>query len=314
MSTLPPEVERAVRGKFALLVDGDSYRPMSTVHNAQDSGGIFASWVNNGGAGAELIEVLDGLVVDLCDLVRAHLATNSSARLLDIGTGCGDVLRAVHRDFGIPMNRLHGVSAFDHRSDTTSDVAIPTESYTIGNFEEDCMQISGKFRVIWSKCTYYHFVCWNHALCRAYDLLEEGGVCVLANIPVFGSGIDHDGLSTIERVLERRGYKARFLRTPSTPGHATFVAHKRSNAPRVLDLPVALTGCVSQYRSNGRMYYRYALLRLAPGQDALLNSPKRDGEPLTPRSSRSATRPRDVVALLGLTRPTWRRYGKCTLL
>ena len=97
------------------------------------------------------------------------------------GTGTGQLLEHLHSSLDLPLSRLLGLSAVDHREGKT----LPDSSYRITNIDLLAGSLGeAKFDLILSFSTFYHLVDPLGALPAVYSLLAPGGLALLSHVPL----------------------------------------------------------------------------------------------------------------------------------
>jgi SAM-dependent methyltransferase len=217
----PAEVEAAVAAKYQSVQELTGPRP----------------WVH---MGQERHEVVLGLRGRLdTDSLAARFLGGPGARLLDLGTGTGELLEHLHSALRLPYSRLVGVSAVDHRPPGS---VLPDSSYRILNI--DMLGSEGgleerTFSLVLSFATFYHLVDPVGALPAVHRLLAPGGLALLSHVPLEGALGSGSCYKDWNRSMADTGQPVVFLPQLESPGN--YLVVMRGGAAE-LELPCRYTG------------------------------------------------------------------------
>lgn len=122
------------------------------------------------------------------EMVKDFLTKKECLDVLDLGTGSGEFLEVLKKEYG-PKVRVMGITAADFRALEQKGFSLSDEEYIIGNLENlekieavRCRQ----FDLIVASFTFRHLVDPIGVICRCYDLLTPGGVLISDYFCVFG--------------------------------------------------------------------------------------------------------------------------------
>ena len=168
----------------------------------------------------------------------------SSLRVLDVGTGSGDLLASLYQRCSIPWDNLFGITAEDLRASTHGEgidqqlPRVPDSSYLVANLEtlpEDFMlQNEGCFDLILSDMTF----CWLSdpmvALQITHRLLADNGLMVIGSVPctlIGGLELEEEQryFNAVVGQLRRQGHAVTLAKDP-VYASAWFVLRKHADA------------------------------------------------------------------------------------
>jgi len=113
----------------------------------------------------------------LCQILDSIKVEGKVQQLLELGCGCGRIFRSILQNFSAYFDGI----AVDAKKPT----ALSESQYVIGNAEmisEIPELYDNKFKVIFSRATFRHFVDPLRAIIDAYEKLEEGGILLIDQV------------------------------------------------------------------------------------------------------------------------------------
>ena len=247
------EVESVIESKFDSLSQSSNPTP----------------WVNMGKSEHKIFIGGEHFTTTTAIVTHFLKQFGSKNKLLDLGTGNGDLLIHIQKNHGIPWSQLMGVSAVDHR---TSSSTIPDSSYRLLNIDQLDKHLDSlgccSYGVIFSFATFYHLVDPWYALKAVFKLLSPGGLAVIAHLPLEGctQSADQNSYLSWNTQLANSGQDLVLLRMLDSPGN--YLAIMRRTEDENLSLPLSYTGDIVSVSST----YTYAMVTWShTNQDNVIN-------------------------------------------